>query len=187
MARTVDDCALFMKAACVPETWQGDVNTPHMPFDSATFENKGETTTNKLVIGYFQTDEWFAPSVASRRAVQETVQHLTKAGHTCKPITLPTNGWFNYGLLVKINAAEGKLRSFQEALEGEPLIPEFNTLRLATHMPDLLRWIARKVVDERKAYLLGCASTYHLAKVLHTYIAHVVGCTFSSCYAVSCF
>jgi Asp-tRNA(Asn)/Glu-tRNA(Gln) amidotransferase A subunit family amidase len=94
MARTVDDCALFMKAACVPENWQGDLNAPPMPFDSEAFEKKGE----KLVIGYFETDEWFAPSVASRRAVQETIQHLTKAGHTCKPILLPTNGWFNYGL-----------------------------------------------------------------------------------------
>jgi Asp-tRNA(Asn)/Glu-tRNA(Gln) amidotransferase A subunit family amidase len=96
MARTVDDCALFMKAACVPETWQGDLHVPHMPFDSATYETKGET--KKLVIGYFETDEWFHPSVASRRAVQETIQHLTKAGYACKKITLPTNGWFNYGL-----------------------------------------------------------------------------------------
>ena len=94
MARTVDDLALFMKAACVPAMWEGDLNAPRMPFDSAAFEKKNE----KLVIGYFESDEWFAPSVAARRALQETVQNLTKAGHTCKPIKLPTNGWFNYGL-----------------------------------------------------------------------------------------
>jgi hypothetical protein len=48
MARTVDDCAFFMKVACVPESWHGDLNAPNMPSDSATYENKDE----KLDIGW---------------------------------------------------------------------------------------------------------------------------------------
>ena len=70
--------------------------------------------------------------------------------------------------MVKLNSAEGKIRHFREALEGEPFIEEFNTLQLATLMPDFIRWIARKVLDERKAYLLSCASKY-FAKVFHTF------------------
>jgi hypothetical protein len=38
---------------------------------------------------------------------------------------------------VKINAAKGNMRSFIEALEGEEMLPEFTTLRLALGLPDL--------------------------------------------------
>jgi hypothetical protein len=79
------------------------------------------------------------------------------------------------------------MRSFREALEGEPLIAEFDTLQLATWMPDVLRWIARKVVDERKGYLLGCASKY-LAKLkccIHSTFYPHIGCTYSC--GVPCF
>jgi fatty acid amide hydrolase len=61
---------------------------------------------------------------------------------------------------VKINAAEGNMRSFIEALEGEEMLPEFNTLRLTLGLPDLPRWIIRQFVDKRRSFLLGCSSTF---------------------------
>ena len=41
--------------------------------------------------------------------------------------------------LLKVNTADGRLRSFIEGLEGEPLVTEFNTLRLVMNIPDILR------------------------------------------------
>ena len=58
--------------------------------------------------------------------------------------------------LVSINGAEGNFRSFREALEGEELISEYNTLVAASDLPNWLRWIVRKVIDKRRAHLLAC-------------------------------
>jgi hypothetical protein len=57
---------------------------------------------------------------------------------------------------VSINGAEGNFRAFKEALEGETMIPEYDTLVTAADMPGLVRWLARKVIDERRAHLLSC-------------------------------
>ena len=72
---------------------------------------------------------------------------------------------------MKVNTADGRLRSFLEALEGEPLLTEFNTLRLAMSIPDVLRWIIRKLDSSRRGYLLGLArrsglSVYEVWSVL---------------------
>jgi len=48
------------------------------------------------------------------------------------------------------------MRSYLEALEGEDPIAAYNDLRLAATLPDWLRWIARKFLDKRRAFLLGC-------------------------------
>ena len=93
IARTVEDCANFMKAVCVPALWEGDSTIPPMPFDTKAYMSE-----EKLNVGYFEEDGWFAPSKASRRALQETIQKLTKAGHTCKPFKPPTEGRLHYQL-----------------------------------------------------------------------------------------
>jgi fatty acid amide hydrolase len=150
IARTVEDCALFMKATQVPQLWEGDLNIPRIPFNDEVYQRPGE----KLKIGYFDTDGWFEPCATSKRAVQETVDALTGAGHTCVPFQLPTDGWFTFGLLSAINGADG-FRSFMEALEGEPVIAEYGPIVMATHIPDWLRWIAIKLIDKRRGHLLG--------------------------------
>ena len=93
IARSVNDCALFMKAACVPELFDTDLNIPRLPFDEAAYQS-----TNKLKIGYFYTDGWFDPCPTAKRALKETIDALTNAGHECVPFEPPTDGWFSYGL-----------------------------------------------------------------------------------------
>ena len=93
IARTVDDCALFMKTACVPASWESDCKVPRVPFDSGKYENRGN-----LKIGYFATDHWFEPCATARRGLNETIENLKAAGHTCVLLQPPTDGWFNYGL-----------------------------------------------------------------------------------------
>ena len=139
-----------MKAVCTPDLFAGDMNVPPLPFNSAIYEDG-----SKLKIGYFKTDDWFDPCATSKRALDETIDALTKAGHECVPFEMPTDGWANYGLLVGINAAEGNFKSFLEALEGEDIINEYTTLIRASGIPNWLRWILCKVLDKRRAHLLG--------------------------------
>jgi fatty acid amide hydrolase len=149
IARTVEDCALFMKATQVPQLWDSDLNKPRIPFNDVVSQRPGE----KLKIGYFDTDGWFEPCATSKRAVQETVDALTKAGHTCIPFEFPTDGWFTFGLLSAINGADG-FQSFLDALEGEPVIAEYGPIVVATYIPDWLRWIVVKLIDKRRGHLL---------------------------------
>ena len=66
-----------------------------------------------------------------------------------------TNFLFAFCRLVGINGAEGNFKSFLEALEGENIIDEYTTLVSASSIPNWLRWILRKVLDKRRAHLLG--------------------------------
>jgi fatty acid amide hydrolase len=88
MARSVDDCALFMTALCSPTIHKGDRNTVPLAFDVATYED-----TKKLTVGYFMTDEWMDPCPTGRRAMQEAIAALKEQGHTVIPFQPPTNGW----------------------------------------------------------------------------------------------
>ena len=67
---------------------------------------------------------------------------------------LPTDGWYNYGLLVALNAAEGNLKGFVDALEGEPMIDDYTLLRRAANLPNWLRPMVAAVLDERRSHLL---------------------------------
>ncbi|CAB9507550.1 Glutamyl-tRNA(Gln) amidotransferase subunit A [Seminavis robusta] len=151
MAKTVDDCFLVMKAMCTPDLWESDLNVPPVPFKEEIYLDQ----QSKLKIGYFTTDGWFEPCATSKRALKETLDALTKAGHECVEFEPPTDGWHNYGLLVGINSAEGNFKSFLEALEGEECINEYSTLIRASNIPDWLRWILVRVLDKRRAHLLG--------------------------------
>ena len=125
IARTVDDAVLFMKAVCVPKLWNTDRSSiPPLPFDndlydrivatsnatSNTSRNKDPTTspTSTLItrrylkIGYFVSDGFFEPCTAAIRGLQETIDKLSNAGHTCVKFLPPTDGWFHYGLYVQI-------------------------------------------------------------------------------------
>lgn len=96
MAKTVDDCALFMKAVCVPAMWKIDPSVPPLPFDESEYNS-----TRKLTIGYLRDDkDWFEPCDAVKRGIDETIQHLTELGHTCIPFQPPTDSKFHQQLYV---------------------------------------------------------------------------------------
>ena len=54
MSLKVEDCAMFMKAVCVPKLFEKDLNTPPFAFNNKEYEKKGP-----LKIGYFMTDDFF--------------------------------------------------------------------------------------------------------------------------------
>lgn len=95
ITRTVEDCALFMKAACVPEMFDNDTQVAPLPFLDELYQ---APMTKKLRIGYFVSDGWFEPCQAQKRAMHATIQTLEAAGHVCVPFDPPTNGWSTYML-----------------------------------------------------------------------------------------
>lgn len=149
IARSVDDCALFMKSVCVPEMSQLDCSIAPTTFNQEIYDD-----TRPLRFGYFLTDGWFEPCSAAKRALTEMVDRLKDAGHVCVPFDIPTDGWQNYGLLVAINAADGNMRAYTEALEGETMIDSYNTLYRASNLPNFLRPIISKLLDKRRGHLI---------------------------------
>ena len=151
IARSVEDCALFMKAVWNENTFCNDTTIAPLPF------NEEKYRMNKpMRIGYFFTDEWFEPCTAVKRGLLETIEGLKKAGHTCIPFSLPTNGWEIYSLLISINAADGNLRSFVEALEGEDMVDSYRPLYSAANLPNIIRPVIKQFIDKRRATLLAC-------------------------------
>jgi hypothetical protein len=71
--------------------------------------------------------------------------------------------------LVKINGADGNMRQYQEALEGEDFVPEFNTIRQAANVPNLLRPLIRALIDKRRSHLLGCTSEWDTIIYYHLF------------------
>mmetsp|Transcript_34149 Transcript_34149/g.50185 ORF Transcript_34149/g.50185 Transcript_34149/m.50185 type:complete len:617 (+) Transcript_34149:99-1949(+) len=153
IARTVDDCALFMKAVCVPEHFERDTEIPPISYNES--EYKCISSAKKLKIGYFVSDGWFEPCAAFKRGVRETVNALSEAGHTCVPFEIPTNGWDTYGLYVAIMAADGNMRAYVDALEGEDMIQTYKTLYRSSNVPNFLRPLVKLVIDKRRGHLIG--------------------------------
>jgi len=150
MARSVEDCALFMKAVFAPIVHQLDRNVAPVPFNEDAY-----TSTEKLKIGYFMTDDWMDPCETGKRAMKEAISALEKKGHICIPFKPPTNGWTHNRLFVGITASEGNLRGYRNGLEGEIMIPEYAPLVGIAALPNFIRPLAKMVLPKRVGYLLG--------------------------------
>ena len=95
MARTVDDCVLFMKAACTNEMFENDTQIVPLHFRDEIYRSPSVT---KLKLGYFMSDGWFEPCSGQKRALRDTIRVLEAAGHHCVPFDIPTDGWSTYTL-----------------------------------------------------------------------------------------
>ncbi|KAM8930075.1 vitamin D3 hydroxylase-associated protein-like isoform 2-T2 [Pelodytes ibericus] len=84
MAKDVDSLALFMKAVLCEDMFRLDPTVPPLPFKDEIYNS-----SKRLTIGFYDTDGYFLPSPAMRRAVQETKTLLEEAGHKLVPFTPP--------------------------------------------------------------------------------------------------
>mmetsp|Transcript_29057 Transcript_29057/g.41095 ORF Transcript_29057/g.41095 Transcript_29057/m.41095 type:complete len:593 (+) Transcript_29057:239-2017(+) len=151
LAGTVEDCAMFIKSLLVQDMFKADTSITPLPFNDMAYEAKG-----KLKIGYYITDHFLDPCAAAKRGVRETITALEKAGHECVQIELPFDGWVAQRLLLGLNAAEGNMRSFIEGLEGEEICDQYKFLYKIANLPNPIRFLAKKVIDERRSWLLAC-------------------------------
>lgn len=151
MARSVEDCALFMKAVCSPIVYKGDRNIPQLDFDDKVYQD----TTSKLKIGYFMTDDFMEPVATCKRAMREAIAALERQGHICVPFQPPTDGWYHNKLFVGITQAEGNMKGYRDGLEGEPMIPDYAPIVGVAALPNFIRPIVKLFVPKRIGHLLG--------------------------------
>lgn len=148
MSQNVEDIAMFMKAVLVPKAFEKDLNMPPILFDNKQYDKKGP-----MKIGYFETDDYFEPCASAKRGLRETIEKLKAAGHTCVPFKPPTDGWFAYRVFVGIMSAEGNMRSFREAVEGEPFVLDYMTILQGAMMPHPAKHLIGAVLGERVKWL----------------------------------
>jgi Asp-tRNA(Asn)/Glu-tRNA(Gln) amidotransferase A subunit family amidase len=171
-----------MKAVCVPHFFEQDPShAPPVPWNEQLYN---PPTGTLLTVGYFETDDWFEPCPASKRALRETLDHLQHTGHKCVPFQPPTNGWANFGLLVQLNASEGIGRVFREALDGEAPLDEYQMMLWGDMIPKWLsmQWIVRLVLGDRMAHLFQ-ASSKHLSVLTNVPLPIFLCLTFLVCSA----
>lgn len=155
MARSVEDCAFFMKAVFSPTVYQGDRNIPPLDFNEQAYKD-----TKKMTIGYYMTDNFMDPVPTGKRALREAIEALEKQGHTCVPFQPPTDGYYHNKLFVGITQAEGNMKTFREGLEGEPMIPDYAPIVGAAALPNFIRPIIKLFAPKRIGHLVGLSSKY---------------------------
>lgn len=105
-------------------------------------EEAGLPGGRKIRLGWFVSDDFFEPCRAGKRAVREAKQALESTGKyelVEMRLSTATDGWEAVRLYYNIMTAEGGLRSYIDALEGEAMIPMYRNIRLAACFPDFLR------------------------------------------------
>jgi len=151
IAKSVEDCAQFMRAVLSEENFKFDVEVPPFPFN----EDRFARSKKPKKIGYFVSDGWFEPCKAAKRAVTEVVDLLRqKDGYIIEEIKFPTDGWETYNLYLKLSSAEGNMRGFTEGLEGEELLDLYSPLKQAANLPNCLRPIVAALIDDRRGGLV---------------------------------
>ncbi|XP_062919528.1 fatty-acid amide hydrolase 1-like [Mobula hypostoma] len=133
LARDVDSLAYCMKALLCEEMFELDPTVPPIPFDDMIYAD-----TKPLKIGFFESDGYWIPSQSMKRAVLETKQLLTDAGHTLISFTPPRtfyamNEIIFQGLLADSGA------TFLENLKGDIIDPHLRTQVSTYSMPSLLK------------------------------------------------
>lgn len=153
IAKSVDDCALFMRAVLSNDFYKRDVTIPPFPFNEERYNG---TKKGKTKIGYFVSDGWFEPCRAAQRGIKEVVGLLKQDPNVIvEEIKLPVTGWDTYKLYVALVSAEGNMRGFMEGLDGEELHPLYEKLRQAANLPNWLRPFVSRLIDERRGTLVN--------------------------------
>jgi len=152
MARCVDDLAAVLRAWWAPASWAEDADARgvvRMPFDEAAYAGAGGGAgagagggARPLRVGVLKRDGFFEPAPACSRAVDEAAAALAAAGHTIVPLDAAGAGVDLSRatvLLYALMGADGGLREFRRALEGEPLHGLYTGLSFLASIPDALR------------------------------------------------
>ena len=106
---------------CAPAAYEADPTLPRVPWDHAAYLAPSAGTA-RLRFGVLRADGWFDAAPALARALEETVQAVRRAGH--EVIEVPAEvvcGAEAAACYVAIASADGGMRGFVEALEGEAL------------------------------------------------------------------
>jgi len=129
-----------MRAWSVPKLYTEDVWAASRPFDAAVYY--AAAGSRRLRIGVLTDDRFFTPATACLRAVREAEAALRAAGHEVVAFTPSDHGLDTYKHALNyfaVMAADGGMRSYVNALRGEPLIPLYSKLHSIARLPNWLR------------------------------------------------
>jgi len=123
--------------------------------------DKQHCTPHKLRVGVLVDDGWFEPAPACARAVREAAAALQAAGHPTVDFVAGGDLREAVEAYIGLVAADGRFRSFVEALEGEELHPNYSFLYRTAQLPNWVRPAAAAVLrasgETRKAALVLAA------------------------------
>eukprot|EP01015_Nassula_variabilis_P022906 TRINITY_DN4237_c0_g1_i3.p1 TRINITY_DN4237_c0_g1~~TRINITY_DN4237_c0_g1_i3.p1 ORF type:complete len:394 (-),score=61.88 TRINITY_DN4237_c0_g1_i3:89-1270(-) len=142
IGKCVDDLILFMKCFFDEEMWRRDPYIPRQPWQDEIIQEKNKQYT----VGYFTNANFFGASKANRRAVEEAVVALRKAGVNVKPVTIPNFDEIALNF-IEITTSEGGMARLFDATEGEKLIEEYKTMVLFSKIPRWIRSIVAPILD----------------------------------------
>mmetsp|Transcript_1480 Transcript_1480/g.2057 ORF Transcript_1480/g.2057 Transcript_1480/m.2057 type:complete len:571 (+) Transcript_1480:90-1802(+) len=160
MARTVDDCMELMKVLTSSYVHERDSSIPPLPFkDPYSFGDTTSPTFRKLKIAYMESDGFFEPVDACKRAVQISVKALQARGHEVIPFQSPVSGEKVFQTYTALMNADGNFHNLVLGLEGDELYTGYKALKLYTELPNFLRglvaFILRLFGEHRKAAVVS--------------------------------
>ncbi|XP_041063762.1 fatty-acid amide hydrolase 1-like [Carcharodon carcharias] len=133
LAKDVDSLALCMKALLCEEMFHLDPTVPPIPFNDEIYTN-----TNRMRIGYFESDGYWIPTPSMKRAIMETKQLLEAAGHTLISFTPPkTYNAMNEIIIPGLLADKGL--TLIESLKGDVIDPSLKFQMSICSMPEVMK------------------------------------------------
>ncbi|XP_069498366.1 vitamin D3 hydroxylase-associated protein-like [Ambystoma mexicanum] len=136
MGRNVEDLALCMRALLCEDMFRLDPTVPPIPFNDEVYSSSG-----RLRIGYYDTDDYFPATPSMRRVVRETKDLLEEAGHTLIAFSLPPMDRSISELFIQLFFADGAstfVRKFEGNLIDPNLHPVVSTCKLPVFIKRML-------------------------------------------------
>ncbi len=152
LANSVADCELFMRAVMGPKMWEEDPHVCPVPWNG-TLAQRGPG--RRLKIGFFVSDGWFDPCSAVSRAVHEAVDALENTGHEIIPFTPPHTGWDVFRIYSAAMNRNEMMGMIVKKLHGEPLLDQYQRLKLVSGIPNCLRPMLAFVLRQLGQYRIA--------------------------------
>ena len=150
IATCVDDLALVLRGMITPENKVHDPSSPLIPWREEIFQSK-----QCLRVGYILTEDLFSAARPCRRAVQEAVNSLKRAGHEVVELRIPN---FNTMALyvLRILFCEGQAQRHVDALGGEMAIDELGLIIKISRLPNFVKRSIRPFMGKRLQVIWDC-------------------------------
>jgi len=166
LARTVQDAAMFMRAATAPLTHAMDPQAVPLPFRDELFADGAPPKPHEapLKVAYYTTDDFFFACPTAQRAVTSAADAL-RAVPGIEVVPLHVRPGLMKELAVMyyaIMGSDGGLSEFKGGLDGEPLHEMYKQLDFMANLPAVLRPIVRGVLT-----LMGEPRPASILKVAH--------------------
>ncbi len=166
LARTVQDAAMFMRAAMAPLTHVMDPLALPIAFREELFAGglAPRAQDKPLKVAYYATDDFFFACPTAQRAVVSAADALrTLPGVEVVPLNVRPGLMKELAVMYyAIMGSDGGLSEFKGGLDGEPLHEMYRQLDFMANLPGVLRPVLRAALT-----LMGEPRPASILKVAH--------------------